>query len=64
MNYINGIPTINIQVQTWLTQQNSLNTNIKEESFIYESLKKKKKKKKYNERRDKEKKERKREICQ
>jgi hypothetical protein len=43
MNYIDGIPTINIQVQTWLTQQNSLNTNIKEESFIYESLKKKKK---------------------
>jgi hypothetical protein len=42
MNYINRIPTINIQVQTWLTQRNSPNTNIKEESFIYESLKKKK----------------------
>jgi hypothetical protein len=39
MNYINGIPTINIQVQTWLTQRNSPNTNIKEKSFIYESLK-------------------------
>jgi hypothetical protein len=42
MNYIDGIPTINIYVQTWLTQQNSLNTNIKKESFIYELLKKKK----------------------
>jgi hypothetical protein len=42
MNYINGILTINIQVQTWLTQRNSPNTNIKEKSFIYKSLKKKK----------------------
>jgi hypothetical protein len=42
MNYINKISTINIQVQTWLTQRNSPNTNIKEKSFIYKSLKKKK----------------------
>jgi hypothetical protein len=45
MNYIDGILIINIQDQTWLTQRNSLNTNIKEENFVYKSLKKKKKKK-------------------
>jgi hypothetical protein len=63
MNYIDGIPTINIQVQTWLTQRNSPNTNIKEESFIYESLKKKKRIRIIM-KGDKERKERKREICQ
>jgi hypothetical protein len=42
MNYINRIPTINIQVQTWLIQRNSFNMNIKEKSFIYKLLKKKK----------------------
>ena len=42
LNYVEGKPVLKVNVNTWLTQKNTPNTEVKEEFFIDKSLQKQK----------------------
>ena len=42
LNYVEGKPVLKVNVNIWLTQKNTPNTEVKEEFFIDKSLQKQK----------------------